>query len=125
MCKGLLTEILRTHVEGTLECPQKAGIFGKSCLLCRFQNRHTGADQLTCQQQSFLADVLVNAVAGDILETVHQVVAADIKAARQIVDGEWSIQMGCDIAADFLDFRVRSVAVAVFLNRRGTQKPKV
>ena len=72
-------ELPGTHVEGAAEGPQEGGILLKSGLLRRLHHRHAGADQLPGPQQPLLADVLVDRVAGDGLEPVHQIVPADEK----------------------------------------------
>ena len=64
-------EILRTGMEGVLKGPEEGGILRKARLLRRLHHRNALPDQLSRPQQPLLHGVLVDGVAGDLLEPVH------------------------------------------------------
>ena len=56
-----------------------------------------------------MADILVDRIAGDGLETVHEIVPAQVKPAGQGLHRQLLLQMGSDIAQDLLHLGIAAV----------------
>ena len=108
-------------MEGAAEGPQEGGILLKSGLLRRLHHRHAGADQLPGPQQPLLADVLVDRVAGDGLEPVHQIVPADEKPLGEGLHRQLLSQMVQNVPEHLLHLGVHPVAVPLLLGGAGAQ----
>ena len=67
---------------------------------------HIGAQQVACQDQPFVLDVLMQAVAGGFLEFAHEMVAAQEDLCSQTFNLDIFFQMTADIAEYLLDLGV-------------------
>ena len=86
-------------------------------LLRRLHHRRARADQLPRPEEPLLADILVDRVAGDGLEAVHEIVPAEIKPPGQGADRQVRVQVPGDVAQDLLDLGVHPIAVRLLLGR--------
>src|SRR5699024_2183479 len=108
---------------GAAESPQEYGVVPKACLLRCLQHRHPLTDLLRRLLGSLLADILVDSAAVDLLETVHQVVAADEKGSRQALNGQLFTEVVTDKMGNLLHFRIESVGYRCLFRRGLPQIP--
>ena len=78
----------------------------KAAAVAKLGERNILQEQGTGFEQALAVDVLVDAVAGSVLEAAHEVVAAEVADGGQLVDGQVFRQVVVDVLDDRLNLIV-------------------
>ena len=105
------------------ESTEEDGVIPEPRVLGGLEYRYVTPDRLGGLLQTLLTDVLMNGTAVDLLEPVHQIVAAEKESPCQPVDAQFLAQMRQNIAGYLLHFGVKPVGRRVCLLRRGADGP--
>lgn len=74
-------------------CPGKSRVVAKTAGVADLGHWSAGGNQVFCQQKPLRGEIVSDGVAGLFLKGMHQIVSAQIKAGRQIIDRDILRQM--------------------------------
>ena len=105
------------------ESTEEDGVIPKSRVLGGLKYRYVTPDLLGGLLQTLLPDILMNGAAVDLLEPVHQIVAAEKESPCQPVDAQFLAQMRENLAGYLLHSGVKPVGRRVCLLRSSADSP--